>query len=127
MALQGVKNQEFLLKVIAENLTNADATAKTPGGDPYAGKQVVLENKHDSRSGINTVQVKDVVRDKTPFPQEYDPAHPAADQNGMVKKSNVNPIKESVNMIEVKNSQKAMLRVFTEGTTMRRAQLDLMR
>ncbi len=127
MALQGIKNQNFRFKIISENLTNSDSTAKTPGGDPYRRKQVVFEQKNDPKVGTQTVQVKSVIHDKSEFLQDYDPSHPAADEKGLVKKPNVNRVIETVDMITAKNTQKALLKAYAEGTSMRRMQIDLMR
>jgi len=127
MALQGVKNQDFRFKIIAENLSNSDSTAPKAGGDPYRRKQVIFEQMNDPNLGVSTVQVKSVVGDKTEFHQEYDPGHPAADDKGMVKKPNVNRVLETMDMMTAKNTQKALLKLYAEGTSMRRLQLDLMR
>lgn len=127
LAIQGVKNQDFRFKVIAENLSNSDSTASTPGGEPYRRKQVVFEQKNDPSVGMATVQVKNVVPDKSEFQLEYDPGHPAADEKGMVKKPNVNRVLETVDMITAKNTQKALLKLYAEGTAMRRLQIELMR
>lgn len=127
MALQGVKNQDYRFSIITENLVNSNTTATTPGGDPYRRKEVVFAQKADPRTGLPSVQVKGVVGDKTEFEKEYDPGHPAADDKGMVKKPNVNRVKETVDMMTTKNTQKTLLKVYAEGTSMRRLQIDLMR
>jgi flagellar basal-body rod protein FlgC len=127
IALQGIKNQDFRFKIIAENMTNSDSTADKPGGDPYRRKQVIFKQQTDPKLGIPGVQVKDVVLDKSEFKLEHNPGHPAADEKGMVKKPNVNRIVETVDLMTAKNDQKAMLRVYGEATSMRRLQIDLLR
>lgn len=127
IAMQGVKNQDFRFKVIAENISNSESTASTPGGDPYRRKEVVFQQMNNPNINAKTVQVKNVIPDKSDFVKEYDPSHPAADENGIVKKPNVNRVVESVDLITAKNAQKAMLKIYAEGTSMRRLQIDLMR
>lgn len=127
VAIQAIRNQDFKFKVVAENLANADTTASTPGGDPYRRKQVIFQQKQDPKVGIPTVQIKGVAADTTDFEKEYNPGHPAADENGMVKKPNVNRVMETVDITTTKNAQKAMLKVYSESTSMRRLQIDLMR
>lgn len=87
----GARAQSKRLKVIAENLSGSQITPTKPGEKPYTRKTISFKNKLDRKAGINKVEVKSVRRDtKTPYPEEYDPTHPAADENGMVKMPNVN-------------------------------------
>lgn len=127
LALQGIRNQDYRFQIITENLTNSDTTASVPGGDPYRRKEVVFAAKNDPRTGMITTQVKGVAGDKTQFEKDYDPGHPAADKDGMVKKPNINRVRETVDMIKTKHTQQTLLKLYTEGTSMRRLQIDLMR
>lgn len=87
----GARAQSKRLKVIAENLAGSQVTPTKPGEKPYTRKRISFQNKLDRHEGINKVHVKSIHRDhKTPYPEEYDPTHPAADENGMVKMPNVN-------------------------------------
>lgn len=127
IAMQGIKNQNYRFKIIAENMTNSDSVSTQPGGDPYQRQQVIFQQKNDPRLGVPTVQVKGLIPDKTDFPKEYNPGHPAADAQGMVKKPNVDRMMETVDMMNVQNIQKALNNVHRETTTVRRMNIDLMR
>jgi flagellar basal-body rod protein FlgC len=127
LAMQGVRNQNFKFKIIAENIANSDSTASTAGGDPYQRKQVVFGAGRENNYGIKMVDVQKVVRDKGDFRREFDPGHPAADESGYVKKPNVDRVIETVDLMTTKNTAKALGKIYTESTKMRRAQIELMR
>lgn len=126
-AMQGVQNQNFKFKIIAENIANSDSTATTPGGTPYQRKEVIFSTKHNYKTGISEIKPQQVVHAKTPFRREYDPGHPAADQDGYVEKPNVDRVVETVDLMTTKNTQNSMLKLYAEGTKMRRMTIDLMR
>lgn len=107
------------LRLIAENMANAETTGNTPGSDPYARKVPVFSSIVDEHTGANAVEVSEVIEDSTPFRTSYDPTHPAADEKGYVKKSNVNPLIELANMREASRSYEAALNVLDAGRTMR--------
>lgn len=86
----GVSVQKFRLEVVAQNLANAHVTGTEPGQDPYARKTISFKSDFDRKMGVHRVVVKKIGRDKAPFSEEYDPNHPAADENGIVKMPNVN-------------------------------------
>lgn len=87
----GARAQSRRLKVIAENLSGSQISPTRPDEKPYTRKTISFKNKLDRHGGVNKVEVKSIRHDnKTPYPEEYDPSHPAADENGMVKMPNVN-------------------------------------
>ncbi|MGR3464805.1 flagellar basal body rod protein FlgC [Limimaricola sp.] len=127
IAASGMKAQGERLKVVAENVANADSTGNTPGADPYRRKTLSFEEMVDREIGASMVRVEDIGRDKTPFTLMHDPSHPAADARGMVKMPNVNPILEMSNMREASRSYEANMNMFEAGRTMRTQMLDLLR
>ena len=92
VATSGLEAQSARLRVVAENLANANSTAATPGGDPYSRKTITFEDEMDRATGVDLVQIKDIGIDTAPFKVEYDPGNPAADASGFVKLPNVNII-----------------------------------
>lgn len=127
LAMQGVRNQNFKFQIIAENIANSESTASKPGEDPYQRKQVVFGVKPGNRD-TNLVEVQKVIPDKSEFRKEYDPGHPAADEDGYIKKPNVDRVIETVDMMATKNTQKSLLKIHAESTKMRRMQInDLLR
>ena len=79
IAASGLKVQNGRMRVIAENIANADSTASTPGGDPYRRKTVSFKNQVDRQIGAELVKIRKVGLDPSEFKRHYDPGHPAAD------------------------------------------------
>ena len=107
----GMQAQSMRLRVVAENLANADSTATEAGGDPYRRKTVTFANELDRALGAQTVRASRIGTDSDAFPQRFDPGHPAADANGYVKLPNVDPAVESMDMREAAGTYSANLAV----------------
>jgi flagellar basal-body rod protein FlgC len=102
-------------EVSASNLANADTTRTIEGG-PYRRQNVVFAASHPLSSGFfatlasfadihtETVQVAGVVQDESAPARRYDPGHPDADAAGYVNFPNVNPVEETVNLMEAARS-----------------------
>jgi len=56
LAFGGMAAQGNRLKVIAENLANADSTPTTPGGDPYRRKVISFRSVLDRSLGATAVR-----------------------------------------------------------------------
>ncbi len=123
----GMKAQGARLRVISENIANAGSTALTPGGDPYRRKLVTFGATLDRELGMELVEVQNVTRDSADFGQRYQPGHPAADDSGYVKISNVNSLVEMTDMREAQRSYEANLRVMQAARTMLQRTIDLLR
>ena len=91
------------LNVVASNVANAD-TVQGPNGDRYKARQVVFQTLLMGEATSAGVQVSDVVEDESVGRRVHNPSHPAADDQGYVTFSNVNPIEEMVNMISASRS-----------------------
>ena len=126
-AASGMRAQGDRLRVTAENMANADTRGTTPGADPYARKLVSFEEMIDRGSGGALVRMSDPRRDTTPFALDYDPSHPAANEEGYVKVSNVDPILEMANMREASRGYEANMNMFETARRMRDQMLDLLR
>lgn len=123
----GMKVQGTRLRVIAENLANADSTSTKPGGDPYARKVVSFKDVLDKESGFQTVDIGKVSKDKSDFIRKYDPSHPAANAEGYVLMPNVNPLIETVDMQEAQRSYEANLNSVESAKAMTARTLDIIR
>ncbi|NBJ10997.1 flagellar basal body rod protein FlgC [Microvirga arsenatis] len=123
----GLEAQSARLRVISENIANAQSTGRTPGSDPYARKTITFKAELDRTLGASSVAVKDIGKDEAPFPVEYDPGNPAADENGMVKKPNVNMLIEMADMREANRTYQANLQMMKQARAMISATIDLMR
>jgi flagellar basal-body rod protein FlgC len=111
IAGSGMRAQGMRLRVISENIANADSTASTPGGDPYRRKVITFKNMMDEALGADVVQVKQIGEDNSDFDLKFDPAHPAANEDGYVLLPNVSTLVESMDMREASRSYQANLRV----------------
>ena len=127
IAASGMTAQTDRLRIVSENVANADSTGTTPGADPYRRKTVTFAQMLDRDTGATGVEIGQVGRDDTPFQLDYDPSHPAADANGYVKRPNVDPVLEMANMREASRSYEANMNLFEAGRRMRGQMLDMLK
>lgn len=127
ISASGMKAQGTRLRVISENVANADSLPTQPGGLPYRRKVVTFRNQLDQAIGVNTVKVDRIKTDLSQFQQRYDPAHPAADANGYVLAPNVSTLIEMTDMREAQRSYEANLSVIKASKTMLQETIGLMR
>lgn len=127
IASSGMKAQAQRLRVISENLANADSLAKTPGGMPYRRKTVTFRNELDRTTGAELVKIGRVSRDRSPLERKYDPTHVAAGADGYVLLPNVNPLIETMDMKEAQRTYEANLNVISVSKDMMAKTLDLIR
>lgn len=123
----GMKAQGTRLRVIAENIANANTTAETPGDLPYRRKTITFQNELNRQLGVETVQVAKIGVDKSDFQRRYDPAHPSADADGYVLLPNVSTIIESMDMREAQRSYEANLTVIESARQMLTRTIDILR
>ena len=123
----GMRAQGQRLRVVAENIANADSVSEVPGGDPYRRKTISFKNALDRELGMETVQVSKVGLDQSDFRMKYDPGNPAADEKGYVKLPNVNSLIEMSDMREAQRSYEANLRAIEVARTMLQRTIDLIR
>ena len=110
---------------IAENIANANSTARTAGGDPYRRQVPVF--KPTKVQGAEGVQMLRVDPDQSDFKTEYDPGNPAADAKGYVKLPNVNTMVEALDMKEAQRAYEANLNVIETARAMETRTLDLLK
>lgn len=127
IAAAGLRAQGDRLRVISENIANADSTAREPGQDPYRRKLVTFKSALDESLGVNTVRVGDRTTDKSDFNRKFAPNHPAADAQGYILTSNVNPIVEMMDMREARRGYEANLSVVETTRSMLQRTLDILR
>lgn len=89
VAASGLKAQSGRMRVIAENIANADSTGRTPGEDPYRRRIPTFETIYDNKMQANKVELGRVENDRSDFNLRFDPSHPAANAEGFVKMPNV--------------------------------------
>lgn len=126
-AFSGLYAQSLRMKIIAENIANAESTGKTPGADPYRRKMVSFQDTYDELKDANTITADMSGLDKTPFRTEHLPGHPAADKDGNVKMPNVNMTVEMTDMKQALRSYEANLQVIRQGRDMASSLVDLLK
>jgi flagellar basal-body rod protein FlgC len=95
------------MRIISENIANANSTAQTPGGDPYRRKIATMSSEFDRQLDATTVQSGAPIEDQSDFQRRYEPGNPAADKSGYVKTPNVNSLIEIMDMREAQQSYQA--------------------
>ncbi len=104
-----LKAQNERMKVIAENIANANSTASTPGGTPYQRQVITFKNEFDKALGAYKVKASGIQKDTSEFGRKYDPGNPVADAQGYVLTPNVNPLLEMMDMNDASHSYQANL------------------
>ncbi len=126
-AASALRAQQARMRIIAENIANADSTAQTPGGDPYRRQAVVFEAQPVGRGGPMGVAVARVAPDTRDFRTTFDPSHPAANAEGYVKRSNVDGLVEALDMREAQRAYEANLNVIETARQIDARTLDLIK
>jgi flagellar basal-body rod protein FlgC len=76
VAAAGMKVQGARMRLVAQNLANADSTALRPGGEPYRRQTITFANQLDRELGIEWVRVARTGVDRSAFPLRYAPGIP---------------------------------------------------
>jgi len=118
------------------NLANANTTRTIEGG-PYRAKSVIFganrleggfkETLASVNDKLRKVDVVEVVEDDAPFKEVYDPSHPDADENGIVKMPNVNVVEQMVDLMSARRDFEANVTALSAIKTMALRALDISR
>jgi flagellar basal-body rod protein FlgC len=123
----GLFAQSTRLRVVSENLANAQSTGQTAGADPYRRKTVAFASELDRASGVRLVRVNGIGVDPSPFAIEHDPGNPAADANGDVKRPNVNLLLEMGDLREANRAYEANLQIMKQTNDILTQTVDLLK
>jgi flagellar basal-body rod protein FlgC len=113
IAASGLRAQAGRMRILSENIANAESTAPQAGGDPYRRKIPTFRSEVDRVLGANVVSLGRVRADQSSFRMKLEPGNPAADANGYVRYPNVNPLIEMTDMRDAQRSYEANLNVIT--------------
>lgn len=127
VAASGLRSQSGRMRVIAENIANADSGPERPGADPYRRKTVSFERHLDRGLDAQLVSLGRIQRDQSAFKTKHEPGNPAADANGDVKMPNVNQLVEMVDMREAQRSYEANLNLISSTRRMIQRTIDILR
>ena len=127
IATSGLRAQAGRIKVISENIANADSTGTTSGADPYRRKIPTFSSALDRTLDAKIVALGRVAPDRSAFRMKYEPANPAADQTGYEKYPNVNSMVEMTDMRDAQRSYEANLNVIGATRRMIQRTLDILK
>jgi flagellar basal-body rod protein FlgC len=127
IATSGLRAQAGRMRVISENIANADSTASTATGDPYRRKVPSFSSALDRALDAKVVTLGKIRADPTAFHLKYEPGNPAADASGNVKYPNVNPLVEMSDMREAQRSYEANLNIIAATRRMIQRTLDILK
>ncbi|HKC32793.1 MAG TPA: flagellar basal body rod protein FlgC [Xanthobacteraceae bacterium] len=127
IAASGLRAQAGRMRVISENIANADSTAQTAGGDPYRRRVPTFRAELDRSLEARVVSLGPVRADPSQFQVRFEPGNPAADAAGNVKYPNVNSLVEMTDMRDAQRSYEANVNVIGATRRMIQRTLDILR
>ena len=127
LAGQAMRAQAGRMRIVSENIANADSTPQAPGETPYRRKIPTFERRFDAELGGDGLALGRVRGDAAAFRTRYEPGHPAADAAGMVRLPNVEPLVEQMDMREAQRSYEANVGAFSITRRMIARTLDILR
>jgi len=127
IAASGLRAQTGRMRIIAENLANANSTASTKGGEPYRRRLPTFQAYFDKEVGGLVVKQGRIKFDKTAFPMSYQPGHPGANKAGYVKGPNVNSLIELTDMRQAQRGYESNLNLIKASRRMLSATIEILR
>ncbi len=123
----GMKAQQDRLKIVSQNIANAESVGTRDGQAPYRRQTISFKNTLDKETGVKLVQTDKISKDRADFVRKFEPAHPQADKEGYVLYPNVNTISEMMDMREARRSYEANLNVVESSKAMLGQTLNLIK
>ncbi len=127
VAASGMRAQGGRMRIISENIANADSVATSPGGDPYRRRIVTFHAELDRQLGAQVVTVGHVATDTSDFRVKHEPDNPMADKKGDVKYPNVNMLVEMSDFRDAQRSYESNVNVITATRRMLQRTLDILK
>jgi flagellar basal-body rod protein FlgC len=127
IAASGLRAQSDRMRIISENIANADSTAANSQTDPYRRRIPTFRSAFDRELQANVVQLGKIQTDKSDFLIKNEPGNPAADAKGNVKYPNVNQLIETVDLRVAPRSYEANMNVIGATRRMISRTLDLLK
>jgi flagellar basal-body rod protein FlgC len=127
VSASGLRAQSLRMRIIAENLANAESTASAAGGDPYRRRVASFRPNVERKTGAVSVKVQSIETDKSAFKRIYSPGNAAADANGYVAMPNVNGLVEAADMKAAQRSYEANLNAIEAAKSLTMRTIDLLK
>jgi flagellar basal-body rod protein FlgC len=127
IATSGLRAQAGRMRVISENIANADSTSQTAGGEPYRRKVPTFSSALDRTLDAQVVTLGRIKPDQSNFRTKSAPNNPAADATGNAKYPNVNAVVEMTDMRDAQRSYEANLNIISATRRMIQRTLDILK
>ena len=127
IAASGLRAQAGRMRIISENIANADSTPTGPGSEPYRRKIATFHSEVDRALDVKLVELGKPRTDNSDFRLKYEPGNPAADKNGNVRYPNVNSLLEMSDMREAQRSYEANINVISATRRMLQRTIDILK
>jgi flagellar basal-body rod protein FlgC len=127
IAASGLRAQAGRMRIISENIANADSTAPNQGADPYRRKIPTFRAEVDRVLEAQVVGLGRVKADPSEFRLKHEPGHPAADANGNVRYPNVNSLVEMTDLREAQRSYEANVNVISASRRMIQRTIEILK
>ncbi len=127
IAASGLRAQAGRMRIISENIANADSTAPPPGAEPYRRKMPTFKSEMDRALDAQLVALGRIKTDPSEFRVKHEPGHPAADANGNVKYPNVNSLVEMTDLREAQRSYEANINVIGASRRMIQRTIEILK
>jgi flagellar basal-body rod protein FlgC len=127
IAASGLRAQAGRMRIISENIANADSTAANAGAEPYRRKMASFQSEMDRALDAQVVTLGRVKTDPTEFRVKHEPGHPAADENGNVRYPNVNSLVEMTDLREAQRSYEANVNVIGASRRMIQRTIEILK
>ncbi|HSR11764.1 MAG TPA: flagellar basal body rod protein FlgC [Thermodesulfobacteriota bacterium] len=138
ISASALDSQRTVLRVLAENMANAQTT-RTEEGGPYLRKKAVLSSSPVAAPGAPFAgflsrsmgekaqgsKVAEIVEDPNGVKTVFDPSHPDADESGLVRLPNVNMMEEMVALLAASRVFEANVTAFNSAKSMALRSLDI--
>ena len=127
IAVGAIRAQRVRMNVIANNIANA-LTTRTPQGGPFRRQLAIFRGEQIGptlKPEKFGVWVKEIVADRSPFREVYDPTHPDANEDGIVLYPNVNISVEMINLLTAQRAYEANIDVIMTDRSMGKKALEI--
>jgi flagellar basal-body rod protein FlgC len=123
----GLAAQKTKMNVIVSNLANVNTT-RTPEGGAYKRKTAVFSSEPVGSGFDETlrmVKVEGIMEDKNSVKRVFNPAHPDADEKGIVAMPDINTVTEMADMLTANRAYEACVTAFDATKNMALKALEL--
>ena len=126
VAASGLRAQMGRMRIITENIANADSVAEAPGGDPYRRRIVTFYPSSTARLAPTSSSSARCNR-QFRFPGQARARQPGGHAQGDVKYPNVNTLVELTDLRDAQRSYEANLNVVTATRKMLQLTIDILK